>query len=148
MYLEGAARKWFMCLAAPDTWRDVAAVVGPPTVPGVKGMRSVFLAAFQHENYGRYQETKVRGRKQGIEEAATEYYYDVIDLCQLVDPAMPEATKLDYLFRGLQPSLLEKNAIERSYSDLRLTVVGDSYREKRGLIDGSFKLTFWCCHKR
>ncbi|KZR96121.1 Uncharacterized protein APZ42_009716, partial [Daphnia magna] len=33
---------------------------------------------------------------------------DVFDLCRVVDPSMAEATKVDYLFGGLRPSLVEK----------------------------------------
>lgn len=87
MYVKGTARKWFLCLVAPDTWRDAGAVVGPLEVLGARGLGRVFLAEFQHENYVRFQETKLREQKEGIEKAATEYYYDVMDLCSLVDYA-------------------------------------------------------------
>ena len=102
MYLEGTARKWFRCIDVPDQWDDVN---GPVRVQGLKSM---FLEEFQQESYGRYQEAKLRKRKQGIDEPGVEYYYEIIDLCRIVDPLMPEGTKLDYLFRGLKPSLLEK----------------------------------------
>jgi hypothetical protein len=66
------------------------------------------LKEFQQQNYRLFQETRLRNRVQGIEEATTNYYYDVIDLCRVVDPTMSEATKVDYLFGGLRPSLVEK----------------------------------------
>ena len=43
-----------------------------------------------------------------MEEPTTSYVYDVLDLCRLVDPTMPDPTKLEYLFRGLRPTLVEK----------------------------------------
>ncbi len=50
----------------------------------------------------------MRNRIQGIEESTTNYYHDVIDLFRVVDPTMAEATKVDYLFGGLRPSLVQK----------------------------------------
>ena len=38
----------------------------------------------------------------------TSYIYDVLDLCRLVDLTMPDTTKLEYLFRSLRPTLVEK----------------------------------------
>lgn len=103
MYLEGTARKWFRCIEVPEEWADdgIGAAV-------VRGLRSMFLEEFQSESNARYREVKLRNRKQGLAESGVDYYYEIIDLCRLVDPAMPEATKLDYLFRGMEPSLLEK----------------------------------------
>jgi hypothetical protein len=72
------------------------------------GLRTVFLKEFQQKNYKLFQETRLRNRIQGIEESTTNYYYDVIDLCRVVDPTMAEATKVDYLFGGLRPSLVQK----------------------------------------
>ena len=43
-----------------------------------------------------------------MEEPTTSYVYDVLDLWRLVDPTMPDPTKLEYLFRGLRPTLVEK----------------------------------------
>ncbi|KZR95466.1 Uncharacterized protein APZ42_010812, partial [Daphnia magna] len=76
--------------------------------PAVPGLRTRFLTEFQSQHYSRYQEARLRQRKQGIEESGIEYFYDVIDLCRKVDPGMTEEAKVDYLFRGLKPTLLEK----------------------------------------
>ena len=102
MYMDGTAKKWLKCLTVPARWDDA---VGPPAVTG---LRSTFLAEFQPEGYGRYQENKLRNRKQGAGESATDYYYDIMDLCRSVDPNMNETTKLGHLFRGLKPSLAKK----------------------------------------
>ena len=37
-----------------------------------------------------------------------EFFYDVLDLCGKVDPNMAEPVKLQHLWRGLKPSLVEK----------------------------------------
>jgi transposase InsO family protein len=107
MYLDGTARKWFKCLtAAPAEWIDVNVAGPPPTVN--LGLRTLFLNEFQPANYGFFQEKKLRNRTQGLEEPTSSYFYDVLDLCRLVDPTMTEDTKLEYLFRGLRPTLVEK----------------------------------------
>ena len=107
MYLDGAARKWYLCSTLPTEWRDLPVRPGvglnAPDLPAVTGVRTLFLKEFQQQNYRLFQETRLRNRVQGIEEATTNYYYDVIDLCRVVDPTMAEATKVDYLFGGLYP---------------------------------------------
>lgn len=52
--------------------------------------------------------TKLRNRSQGLEEATTTYCYDVFDLCIIVNPIMAKSQRLEFLFRGLRPTLLEK----------------------------------------
>ncbi len=37
-----------------------------------------------------------------------EYYYDVVNLCRLVDPQMTEERKLGHFFDGLRPTLVER----------------------------------------
>jgi len=115
MYLEGGARKWFACTNLPVHWEDRPEIAADPTaVPAVigiarvEGLRTKFLQEFQEENYFSFQEAKLRSRVQSLDESTTSYYYDVIDLCRTVNPTMTEANKLEYLFRGLRPSLLEK----------------------------------------
>ncbi|KZS06596.1 Uncharacterized protein APZ42_029928 [Daphnia magna] len=111
MHLDGVARKWFLCLGAVAEWEDTPAVTPAPGVAAVQvvpGLRTRFLTEFQAQHYSRYQEARLRQRKQGIEELGIEYFYDVIDLCRKVDLGTAEEAKLDYLFRGLKPTLLQK----------------------------------------
>lgn len=111
MHLDGTARKLFLCAGAPTVWEDIPAVVAAPgiaAVPVVVGLRTKFLREFQPQHYSRYQEAKLRQRKQAINETGIEYFYDIIDLCRRVDPRMSEEAKIDYLFRGLKPTLVEK----------------------------------------
>jgi hypothetical protein len=37
-----------------------------------------------------------------------EYYYDIVNLCRLVDPYTSEALKLGHLFDGLRPTFVER----------------------------------------
>ncbi|KAK4006517.1 hypothetical protein OUZ56_011671 [Daphnia magna] len=101
--LSGAAQKWYIYKEAAGQlaaeWEDDA---GSPIVPGVK------TQLFKPVNQNRFNEAKLRERKQGIEKSTIEYFYDILDLCRRVEPNLTEATKLAHLWRGLKPSLLEK----------------------------------------
>lgn len=113
MYLDGSARKWYNCTQLPNLWTDTPEVPADPDngvafTARVLGLRMRFLEEFQPLNYALCQENKLRHRKQGLDEPATAYYYDILNLCRLVNPTMTEVSKLDYLFRGLKSSLLEK----------------------------------------
>ena len=67
-------------------------------MPAEFGLRRVFLGEFQQENFTLFQEAKLRNRTQGIDEGTANYYYDVLDLCRIVNPVMTDANKLEYLF--------------------------------------------------
>jgi hypothetical protein len=112
MYLDGTARKWHLCSTLPTKWRDVAFQAGAApkgaNILAETGVRTPFLKEFQQQNYKLFQETRLRNRLQGIEEPTTNYDYNIIDLCRVMDQTMAEATKLDYLFGGLRPSLVQK----------------------------------------
>jgi len=103
--------------ALPAEWNDtpeVIAVAAAQNVlevraaPAVKGLKTIFLQEFQHENYALFQEAKLRNREQGVDEETSKYYYDVLSLRRSVNLNMSEETKLEYLYRGLKSSLLEK----------------------------------------
>jgi hypothetical protein len=46
--------------------------------------------------------------RKGCKRITVEFFYDVLDLCGKVDPNMAEPVKLQHLWRGLKPSLVEK----------------------------------------
>jgi hypothetical protein len=100
MSLEDASLKWFKCTNLPQNWEDFG--------PDNPGLRTRFLQEFQQENYRVFQESKLRNRIQGLNEPATEYYYDVLNLCRSVDPNMSEESKVENLFRGLSPILVQR----------------------------------------
>jgi hypothetical protein len=85
----------------------VSAVGGAARTAVVEGLRTVFLNEFLKQGHARHNEARLRKRRQGINEPAVEYYYDVVNLCRLVDPQMAEARKLGHLFDGLRPTLIE-----------------------------------------
>ena len=47
-------------------------------------------------------------RTQGLEEPLLSYYFDILETCQNIDPAMPEERKVGHLLNGLKPTLAEK----------------------------------------
>ncbi|KZS02356.1 Uncharacterized protein APZ42_000633, partial [Daphnia magna] len=111
MYLDDTARNWFLCARLPNDWEDTPAqpaAGGNPATPLVPGLRSVFLKEFQPDNYGLFQETRLRSRTQGVDEPTIRYYYEILNLCRLVDPNMSETNRLEHLFRGLRPTLFRK----------------------------------------
>ncbi|KZR96327.1 Uncharacterized protein APZ42_009397, partial [Daphnia magna] len=58
--------------------------------------------------YGLFQETRLRSKTQGMDEPTVRYYYEILNLCRMVDPNMTEEHRLEHLFRGLRPALLRK----------------------------------------
>ena len=111
MYLDGPARKWFQCLNPPALWVDTAAVPavgGAAGTAAIDGLRTVFLNEFLKQGHARHNEARLRKRRQRMNEPAVEYYYDVMNLCRLVDPQMAEARKLGHLFDRLRPTLVER----------------------------------------
>ncbi|KZS06701.1 Uncharacterized protein APZ42_029752 [Daphnia magna] len=111
MYLDDTARNWFLCARNPNDWEDTTAqpaAGGNPATPAVTGLRSMFLKEFQPDNYGLFQETRLRSRTQGMDEPIVRYYYEILNLCRLVDSNTLEAHRLEHLFRGFRPTLLRK----------------------------------------
>ena len=107
MFLDGAASKWSLYLGSrdeiPNAWeKDVA---NPASSLGLK---ELFLKQFTPVNYRRFYESKLKNRYQVKRESVSEYYYDILDLCSVVKKTMPEAEKVDQLFRGLRSELIEK----------------------------------------
>ena len=99
MYLEGAARKWALCIGnLPDFWEDFG------ELPGIK---TTLLVHFKSAQYELMIEIKLRLRVQGPDEPAIEYFFDVLNLCRLIDEDMEEATIIDHLFRGFRPELIK-----------------------------------------
>ena len=96
LYLEGSARKWFL-VANPQTWEE---------------LQTGFLDAFKHAHFQMRVEARLRSRQQGLNEPVTDYFYDIMDLCQQLeedlDEDMAEEKKVQHLLRGLTPKLLGK----------------------------------------
>jgi len=111
MYLEGTARKWFLFTNVPADWEDQVAVAATATVaaiPFVAGLRTFFLQEFRQDNFALIQEAKLRKRFQKENEDTASYYYDVLHMCHVINPAMTQTQILEHLYNGLRRSLVKK----------------------------------------
>lgn len=92
-FLAGPAKNWFNeNHAVFESWTTFKAeFINVYTSPSTKQLAS----------------QRLRHRQQGIDETVIEYYTNILKLCKIVDPEMTNATKLDYLYHGLRPSLLK-----------------------------------------
>lgn len=52
-----------------------------------------------------YLDRKLRARVQGDTECPIDYYYDILNMCRMLDENMSEERKKDYLYQGLKKSL-------------------------------------------
>jgi hypothetical protein len=114
MYLEGTARKWFLVHTHPNHWEDLPVRPNPadPTLPNLPvaiGLKSQFSAAFRQTNFSLVQESKLRQREQGNEEDVVTYFYDIINLCRIVNPTMSQEQQLQYLYRGFETNFFTEN---------------------------------------
>ncbi|KAK4021207.1 hypothetical protein OUZ56_003126 [Daphnia magna] len=84
MYLDDTARNWFLCARIPNDWEDTttqSTAGGNRVTSAVTGLRSI---------YGLFQETRLRSRTQGMDEPTARYYYEIPNLCRLVDSNMSD----------------------------------------------------------
>ena len=105
LFLEDAAAGWYRTQNPPNQWLDTQAANG---IPFAIGLKNAFLNVFKPADYKRYQEQKLMKRAQGLDEPLLSYYFNILELCQNVDPAMPEERKVGHLLNGLKPTLAEK----------------------------------------
>ena len=116
IHLDGPARNWYLCNAdtIPDHWnKREGELIQGQRQPDQDGAREIFLKEFQKGTYALYQEQKLRNRMQGEDECPLSYYYDVMNLCRVINPNMSERNKLDYLYQGLKRSLFTSIYTER-----------------------------------
>ena len=96
LYLEGTARQWLLVNDFPN-WDD---------------FRGKFLNAFKLKNFKFRLETRLRSRRQGLNEPVETYFYDVLNLCRQIEEetgdTITEINKVEYLLNGITSTLLEK----------------------------------------
>ena len=92
-YIDGTARHWLVT-ARLDTWDE---------------FRERFLKAFRSKHFKYTVEGRLKSRNQGSNEPVYAYHYAMIDLCRQLELQnnfkMSEQQKLEYLLKGLVPSL-------------------------------------------
>ncbi|KZS11578.1 Uncharacterized protein APZ42_023719 [Daphnia magna] len=121
MYLEGPARKWFLVHTHPNHWDDLPARPDP-TVP-------------YYPTYRRLPESKLRQREQGNEEDVVAYFYDIINMCRIVNPTMSQEQQLQHLYRGLKPTLLQKIYHIQPASTMKFLDVAKLHAEASSLVN-------------
>ncbi|CAF1566645.1 unnamed protein product [Adineta ricciae] len=93
LYLSGDAKKWYRLTNVEDgEWST---------------FREKLVTAFTSASQQLKTLTKLMNRKQGVNELAQSYFYDVLALCSKLNPQMNEAEKLLHLLRGVKPSLAQ-----------------------------------------
>ena len=95
LYLGGTALAWYSSStpAVQDAWTD---------------LKAGLIEAFKPVNYQGLMDTKLRQRRQANDETVIQYFYDVKRLCDKVDPAMPETSKISHILEGLLPYYAER----------------------------------------
>ncbi|CAF4338301.1 unnamed protein product [Rotaria sp. Silwood2] len=93
-FLEGHPKQWFT---------DNSTIFESWSV-----FKAQFIHTYSSPSSKQLASNRLRTRQQRHDEAAIEYYTDVMKLCKLVDPPMTDAYKLDHLYHGLKPSLMKE----------------------------------------
>ena len=91
-------------LDPPDHWEDIATRAGEQGPPRL-GLKNAFLEVFRPADYRGYQEEKLNARIQAEDEELLGFYFAVLNLCNKVDPDMPEVKKVDHLLRCVKRKL-------------------------------------------
>ncbi|CAF4642281.1 unnamed protein product [Rotaria sp. Silwood2] len=93
-FLEGHPKQWFIENSTIfESWSV---------------FKTQFIHTYSSPSSKQLASNRLRTRQQRHDEAAIEYYTDVMKLCKLVDPTMTDASKLDHLYHGLKPSLMKE----------------------------------------
>ena len=93
LYLSGDAKKWYrLTEVVNDEWST---------------FREKLITAFTSASQQLKAMTKLMNRKQGVNELAQSYFYDILALCSKFNPQMNETEKLLHLLRGVKPSLAQ-----------------------------------------
>ncbi len=86
----------------------VAATPTAAAIPFVAGLRTTFLTEFRQDNFALIQEAKLRKRFQKENEDTASYYYDVLHMCHVINPAMTQTQILEHLYNGFRRALVKK----------------------------------------
>ena len=161
IFLDGSALKWFLCRetddkipprwsvpAAADVAQDSDSEEEEEDLTKI-ALKELFLKQFTPIGYERYFEHKLRNRRQSPDENLTEYFYDVLNICRLVDKNMAEKMKVHHLLKGLRPNLREKlwplrpkkcSDFLRGAQDF-LSVAADSSSQSQDIVASSISAT-------
>lgn len=100
--------KYFPCFLrdAAQQWYNNCTRDGPFT--SWVRLCDAFREHFNSQSYVEMAEAKLQMRLQGASERFESYFYDVLNLCDIIDPQMSEQQKTRHLLRGMKSDLVEK----------------------------------------
>lgn len=104
-YLRGTAAKWYKTWIA--TLKRAAGATGY-TPPSWQDVQDQFAIAFSDGGMVVNAELKLDARKQQIDDTPESYVFEVLELCDAVDPNMTDARRVRFLLRGLREWYLNK----------------------------------------
>ena len=102
-HLRGVAELWYTEFT--KQYKDKNGSLTGLTIDEIyAGLRD----AFRPKNYQSMTQTALICRHQGLGESVADYYYDIMRLCNKMNPNMTEGEKLTHVMRGLKSGMLEK----------------------------------------
>jgi hypothetical protein len=98
IHLQDNAYRWWMQTSSTiKTWSS---------------FRDAVIRAFGSTRIQELAFEQLKWYKQTVNQSITQYYDKIIELCQKVDPAMPDSLKLKYLMAGIKESLKTHVALQ------------------------------------
>ena len=121
MFTDGAARIWVERLQKknqfPTEWNQEPQPFRPAAdnvaekAAVLPGFRQLFGAAFRRGSQRSTAIFALGQRRQRSEETPEEFYYDVMKLCDKVDLKMSDEEKIEYLYKGMEPTMARELAM-------------------------------------
>lgn len=106
-YLSHCAGQWWRAFKNART--RAAVLAGTPLLPPTwTEIKTAFLAAFASVGDLVNAELKLDSRKQRVDETPEQYIFDIISLCDRVDPNMSEDRRVRFVLRNLREFYLTK----------------------------------------
>jgi len=133
-HLEDEAKKLYNNFIAERRLRYDGQVAPPITF---EELSELLIRGFASLTDPLYHEEKLRQRKQRIGKSVEKYTYDLIDICNDVDPKMPEAVKVRWLIKNSRPNyipqilILQPKIVQVFLSILRRIKQGNYLANKR-----------------
>ena len=104
VHLKGTAEMWYRDFAQLNEDSLVSFEDSYSLAEIFNGLRE----AFRPKNYRSINQSALSCRLQAMDEPVAQYYYDMLRLCQKMNPRMDDMEKMTHIMRGLKPGMLEK----------------------------------------
>lgn len=104
VHLKDVAEMWYREFFSLGESKDINFGNNLSITEIFDGLRS----AFRPKNYRSINQSALICRHQGLQEPVGTYHYDMLRLCNKMNPKMDEIEKMTHIMRGLRSGLLEK----------------------------------------